>query len=182
MKASRKFSKPVVGDFTFDLEGERHRHLLFLPRNMKRVLLHHESNRAMGTNGTAKRPPLTNGHRDSSIRSLSPRSASQTCQTASKNGTDGASNSKSTTNGTLTNGILSFDDYSQPPDSITSKPWLEQVSKSCLAVAADSEKYDTPSRRSRRHQLDPFQDKGAELTISPRNIRKKLNFNSNLPV
>ena len=121
--AERKFHKQLIGDLTFDLEGEQHRHRLFLHRNVMRVVAHHEKRQARVK-----------------------------------------ANSTTPVNGT-SNGV-----FQPPPETMPTASENSSVDASFL------------KRKSLRKSLEGlFRHEDAELMVDLKNIRRKLNFKSNLP-
>jgi hypothetical protein len=156
----RKFPNRFLGDIYFDLERDEYRSLLFLHRNVMRVLAHHARRRAKSkanSNTSANHPTEIF---DKSATNLSGLNAKRNHTVV--NGTNLVSNSSITPN----------EARRQPRDAA-----MQACETSKLATphsAPDSK------RVSVRKQLEGiYRQQGAELVLELKNIRKKLNFNSN---
>ena len=149
-----------MGDFNFDLKRDQYRSLLFLHRNVMRVLAHHAKRRARSkaNSNTSTNNPVT---------IFNP-------STADLNDSDMKRNH------TLVNGSDSTTNSSTAPHVARSKlgdtvmPGYEKSNLATPHSAPDSK------RSSVRKQLEGiYRQQGAELVLELKNIRKKLNFNSN---
>ena len=156
----RLFPNRVVGDFNFDLERDKHRNLLFLHRNVMRVLAHHAKRRARSkpNSTTSANVPVTNFD-DPAAHSID-------------------ANTKR--NHTTMNGISVISN-----SSITPCVARDQVQDTTMTgnetpkLAAPHSVPDS-KRLSVRKQLEGiYRQQSAELVLDLKNIRKKLNFNSN---
>jgi len=149
-----------VGDFNFDLERDQYRSLLFLHRNVMRVLAHHAKRRAR-----SKANSNTSANNSAAVFENS---------TANTSGPNAKRN----------HSIINGNNFST---SSTMTPNVAQTHSGEAAIAGyETSKLATPhsasdsKRSSVRKQLEGiYRQQGAELVLELKNIRKKLNFTSN---
>ena len=154
----RKFSKSLIGDFTFDIQRLRQREKFFLQRNLRRFLLYHQALLATTPESRlfdlqAAETPKSTLHKE-----LDP----EQCPLVSINGHHNSS--------------------SALRETFEAKPAQEAVSRQCLCIRAMAPDFEAPDfeargRRSRRKvQEQLYHHDDAELTINIVNVRKKLDF------
>jgi hypothetical protein len=156
----RTFPNRFVGDFNFDLERDQYRSLLFLHRNVMRVLAHHAKRRARSkanSNASANNAPTT-----------------------SDNPAIIASKPNTKRNYVLINGSNLMTNSSVTPHSAGNHSG-EIVMPGCeTSKLATPQSAPDSKRSSVRKQLEGiYRQQGAELLLELKNIRKKLNFTSN---
>jgi hypothetical protein len=156
----RKFPNRFVGDFNFDIEQDHYRSLLFLHRNVMRVLAHH-----------AKRRARSKAHSNTSVDNAAAIFDRPNANASGSNSTIDVSminGNNRTTNSSLTPRVAR-NQYQE-----VAMPEYETSKLATPHSAPDSK------RASVRKQLEGiYRQQGAELVLELRNIRKKLNFNSN---
>jgi len=174
-RSDPKFPKTLIGDFTFDSERNQHRSQLFLRRNMTRVLAYHEKNRIKAAvNSNLHRRRTFGG----SIDSVSTKSGAET---PTANGAEPATPLVLYAGQNLIATSQALD-MPIPPGRQHLPSVSESVSPSAFVVASPKEDYKAPARRSlRRLEGSQYDDEDAELRLNLSNIRKKLNFMSNMP-
>src|SRR5437763_1522685 len=152
----RKFPNRFVGDFNFDIEREQYRSLLFLHRNVMRVLAHHAKRQAR-SKAIANTAAFDEPNTDASASNAKPNHPPI-------NGNYLATNPNTTPQGAL------------KQHRETAMPECETSKLATPHSAPDSK------RLSVRKQLEGiYRQQGAELVLELKNIRKKLNFNYNRP-
>ena len=149
-----------MGDFNFDIERDQYRTLLFLHRNVMRVLAHHAKRRA----------------RSKASSNTSANDVAAHFQDPNTNaGGSAAKLNHSIINGNnLTANSIITPTVAQNQGRETVMPGFEASKLATPQPAPDSK------RSSVRKQLEGiYRQQGAELVVELKNIRKKLNFNSN---
>ncbi|KAL6243421.1 hypothetical protein RBB50_009413 [Rhinocladiella similis] len=153
-RPERRFSRHLVGDFTFALQVSETRSKIVLERNITQILDHHQKR------WTQKANCDTLSHVQKKVMQKSKKATPETVA------------EPSVANGVVLNGIRSSEDPSASHSNQTNMP------RSAPSSLQDGEK---PTERKTRRSLRGFSDKvyeepDAELTLDLRNIRKKLNF------
>ena len=154
----RKFSKSLIGDFTFDIQRLRERRKFFLQRNLRRFLLYHQA--LLATTPESRLFDLQAAETPKSTlrKELDP----EQCPLLSVNGHHNSS--------------------SALRESFEAKPAREAVSRQCLCIRAMAPDFEAPDfeasgRRSRRKaQEQLYHHDDAELTINIVNVREEARF------
>jgi hypothetical protein len=160
IQRERKFPNRFVGDFNFDLEGDQYRGLLFLHRNVMRVLAHH-----------AKRRARSKANSNTSANNAA---------TNFDNSTANLSGSNAKRNHNIINGDNPITNSSITPHVARDQSRETAMSENETIVLATPHSAPDSKRSSVRKQLEGvYRQQGAELVLELKNIRKKLNFTSN---
>ena len=150
---NRKFSKNIIGDFTFDIQRLQKREEVFLQRNLRRFLLHHQT--------VLETTPVS--------RLVDLQAAEWPYPTLHKE-LDPEQHPLVSVNAHYNSG-------SAVRESFEVKPAPEAVSPQCLCIRTMAPEFEAPERRSLRKVKEQlYDDDNAELTINIVNVRKKLDF------
>ncbi|KIX08938.1 uncharacterized protein Z518_00016 [Rhinocladiella mackenziei CBS 650.93] len=165
-RAGRRFSRYLIGDFTFALEQSRSRQKPFLQRNITRVLAYHQKRRERNFTPSilSKKSPSKSRESDDSPGGIPSEESSINivAPVVASNGSETSPNPEA---------LWSQD--RQPPTNIA----MGSKSQLSLQNAGENERN---TRRSIRSLLDKaYEQPDAELTLDLSNIRKKLNFKTN---
>lgn len=162
-KSSKRFSRHLVGDFTFALYRQKARQKLFLQRNITRVLASHRKRRQRELASADTHLNLTK-----QPRKQVDLSEEKPSETPARNGLEeGAS--------------LDGSETSANPLVISSQAQRQQATMATRSLPSQSNgaKNERSTRRSIRGLDRIYEETDAELTLDLSNIRKKLNFKTN---
>ncbi|KAI1615288.1 hypothetical protein EDD36DRAFT_381448 [Exophiala viscosa] len=163
-RPERRFSRHLIGDFTFALQRSQSRHKLFLERNIARVLDDHQQRREGKSRAAVSRKTTS----PNSLRVGTTTTEGLESRGAVAEQAVGASPLQgSTASGRLTSN--SRQTQVQP-----------NMARSSLSAPADGKRTERKTRRSIRGLLDKvYEQPDAEISLDLINIRKKLNFKTN---
>ncbi|EHY54449.1 hypothetical protein ABEF95_006147 [Exophiala dermatitidis] len=154
-RSERRFSRHLVGDFTFAKERARIRQKLFLQRNLDQVLTHHQKRSEVGA------PPIDITGGIFSVSRDRGRSVGEAVTAASVAGVGATGRIFGGGDSTTSESHLARE---RAPPNMDSKPRPERS-----------------TRRSIRGLLEKaHEEPEAELVLDFNNIRKKLNFKTNI--
>ena len=152
----RKFSRNLIGDFTFDIQRLRKRRKIILQRNLRRFLLHHQTLLETTPESQLLDLRAADNPHPTVLKELNP----ERCLRDPVNGHHNLDAALGA--------------------STEAKPAQESVSQHCLCVRAMASDFEAPARRSlRKVQGQLYHQEDAELTFNIVNVRKKLDFTVN---